>query len=161
MEGHHLNKLWMAGVPDATYLVFWKSILWFRKRRCLKDVYHIWAWRPLWSCDQHHVNIYSFPCTQKLTYKIWLKMAHLFLRKANFKFPHFSIEKPKLHVWPCRKIGQGQPRVIIWTNYDGKESLMLHTKFGGNRPIGSREEDFWQVFTIYGRGSHANKLFPP
>ena len=31
---------------------------------------------------------------------------------------------------------------------------MLHTKFGGNWPAGSGEEDFWVVFTIYGRGGH-------
>ena len=31
---------------------------------------------------------------------------------------------------------------------------MLHTKFCGNRPAGSGEEDFLWVFTIYGRGSH-------
>ena len=31
---------------------------------------------------------------------------------------------------------------------------MLHTKFRGNRPASSREEDFLTVFTIYGRGGH-------
>ena len=31
---------------------------------------------------------------------------------------------------------------------------MLHTKFGGNRPAGSGEEDFQRVFTIYGGGGH-------
>ena len=31
---------------------------------------------------------------------------------------------------------------------------MLHTKFRGNWPAGSREEDFLRVFTIYGRGGH-------
>ena len=31
---------------------------------------------------------------------------------------------------------------------------MLHTKFRGNRPTGSGEEDFRRVFTIYGRGGH-------
>ena len=31
---------------------------------------------------------------------------------------------------------------------------MLHTKFHGNRPAGSGEEDFLRVFTIYGHGSH-------
>ena len=31
---------------------------------------------------------------------------------------------------------------------------MLHTKFRGNLPAGSREEDFWPVFTIYGHGGH-------
>ena len=31
---------------------------------------------------------------------------------------------------------------------------MLHTKSQGHRPSGSGEEDFWRVFTIYGRGGH-------
>ena len=31
---------------------------------------------------------------------------------------------------------------------------MLHTKFLGNRPAGSGEEDFLRVFTIYGHGGH-------
>ena len=31
---------------------------------------------------------------------------------------------------------------------------MLHTKFRGNGPAGSGEEDFKRVFTIYGHGSH-------
>ena len=31
---------------------------------------------------------------------------------------------------------------------------MLHTKFRGNRPAGSREEDFKRVLTIYSHGGH-------
>ena len=31
---------------------------------------------------------------------------------------------------------------------------MLHTKFRGNQPTGSGEEDFLIVFTIYRRGGH-------
>ena len=31
---------------------------------------------------------------------------------------------------------------------------MLHTKFRGNQPARSGEEDFLRVFTIYGRGGH-------
>ena len=31
---------------------------------------------------------------------------------------------------------------------------MLHTKFRGNRPAGSGEEDFKRVFTIYGHSGH-------
>ena len=42
--------------------------------------------------------------------------------------------------------------VIILSNYDGLKSPMLHTKFRGNRPTSSGEEDFLVVFTIYGRG---------
>ena len=32
--------------------------------------------------------------------------------------------------------------MIIYINYDGQESPMLHTKFRENRPSGSGEEDF-------------------
>ena len=31
---------------------------------------------------------------------------------------------------------------------------MLHTKFHGNWPAGSGEEDLFKVFTIYGHGGH-------
>ena len=31
---------------------------------------------------------------------------------------------------------------------------MLHTKFRGNRPASSTEEDFRRIFTMYGRGGH-------
>ena len=31
---------------------------------------------------------------------------------------------------------------------------MLNTKFRGNRPAGSTEEDFQRSFTIYGHGGH-------
>ena len=74
-KGHHLNKLWWARVPNATYQVWWKSVHRFQRRRFLKGFYHIWAWWPSWSCDQHHVHVFSFPFTWKHTYKIWLKMA--------------------------------------------------------------------------------------
>ena len=52
-------------------------------------------------------------------------------------FPYKSIMD---QIWPCRKIGQGQPRVIIWTNLLVLEHPMLHTKSQG--------------FTIYGHGGH-------
>ena len=29
-------------------------------------------------------------------------------------FPYKSIRGP---IWPCRKVGQGQPSIIIWTNF--------------------------------------------
>ena len=35
---------------------------------------------------------------------------------------------------------------------------MLHTKFRGNRPAGSREEDFKRVLIIYGHGGHLDNM---
>ena len=36
--------------------------------------------------------------------------------------------------------------------------MMLHTKFQGHRSIGSGEEDFFMVFTIYGHGGHVGHV---
>ena len=35
---------------------------------------------------------------------------------------------------------------------------MLLTKFRGNQPAGSGEEDFWRVFTIYGYGDQISQV---
>ena len=43
---------------------------------------------------------------------------------------------------------------MIYINYDGPASSMLHIKFRGNRPTGSGEEDFLKVFAIYSHGGH-------
>ena len=52
----------------------------------------------------------------------------------NMHFSTFPIQKPK--------IGQGQPRVIIYINLKEITPQMLYTKFQGNWPSGSGEEDF-------------------
>ena len=47
-------------------------------------------------------------------------------------------------------MGQGQPRVIIWTTLVGLPYTMLHTKFQGHRSIGSGEEDFLRFLPYMG-----------
>ena len=42
-------------------------------------------------------------------------------------FP-FSLKSLCIQNLLCRKIGQGQPKVMIYINYDGQESPMLYTK---------------------------------
>ena len=54
-------------------------------------------------------------------------------------FPYKSIRD---QTWPCRKIGQGQPRSIMWINLEALMHLMLQTKFKGHQPFGSGEVDF-------------------
>ena len=38
----------------------------------LKGFYHIWAWRPSWSCDPDAVNKLSFFLPKEAPHKIWL-----------------------------------------------------------------------------------------
>ena len=54
-------------------------------------------------------------------------------------FPYKSIRE---QIWTCRKIGHGQPRVIIWTNLVVIEHPMLHTNFQGHQSFGLGEEHF-------------------
>ena len=72
----------------------------------------------------------------------------------NPLFYLFPIQKHKGHNLTCCKIGQGQRRVIIWTNLVVLEHPMLYTNFQGHRPFGSGEEDFFKVFTISGHDGH-------
>ena len=66
-------------------------------------------------------------------------------------FPYKSIRD---QIWPCRKLGQDQPRVIIWANLVVLKHLMMHTQIQGHWPFGSGEEGVFWVFTIYGHGGH-------
>ena len=34
--------------------------------------YHIWAWRPSWSCDPDHLYKLWFPLPKEAPHKIWL-----------------------------------------------------------------------------------------
>ena len=108
-------------------------------------------------CNWLWVKVKKWPWPSILTYLRNFMQLQVTGCKSSEKinsFQFFLLKSLSYQIWPCRKIGQGQLRIIIWTNYDGQESSMLHTKFHGNRSTCSREEDFKRIFTIYGHGSH-------
>ena len=76
----------------------------------------------------------------------------------NF-FPYKSIRD---QIWPCRKIGHGQPRVIIWANLVVLKHPMMHTKIQGHWPFGSGEDFFrlWRPSWSCDQ-NHLSKLFSP
>ena len=61
-------------------------------------------------------------------------------------FPYKSIRG---QIWPCRKLCEGQPKVIIWTNLVVREHPMLYTKFQRHRQFASKEEDFNVFYHIW------------
>ena len=71
-----------------------------------------------------------------------------FKKINNFQF--FPYKSLCDQILPWRKMGQGQPRVIIWTTLVGLPYTMLHTKFQGHRSIGSGEEDFLRFLPYMG-----------
>ena len=51
----------------------------------MKGFYHIWAWRPSWSCDLDFLYIHWFPLPIDASYKIWLWLAKRFQRRRSLK----------------------------------------------------------------------------
>ena len=68
------------------------------------------------------------------------KASKVFKNKSAFQKIHLNALGSK--IWPCRYVGQGQLRIIIWNNLVGPTSQMLHTKSQGHLPSGSGEEYF-------------------
>ena len=66
----------------------------------------------------------------------------------NFHF--FPYKSLCDQVWPWCKMGQGQPRVIIWTTMVVLPYTMLHTKFKGHWSIGSGGVDFLRFLPYMG-----------
>ena len=85
LQGHHLNKLLWAGVPYAKYQISWKSARRIQ-RRFLKGFYHIWGWRPSWSCDLHHVIRFSFPFDLKACIQNFVQIGTVVSEKIQFEF---------------------------------------------------------------------------
>ena len=48
----------------------------------MKGFYHIWAWRPSWSCDPDAANKISFPLPKEAPHKIWLRSDQRFRRRS-------------------------------------------------------------------------------
>ena len=51
------------------------------EKKIFKGFYHIWAWRPSWSCDLDHLYKLSFPLPKEAPHTIWLWLAKRFQRR--------------------------------------------------------------------------------
>ena len=83
----------------------------------------------------------------------WSTFFHIKEYKCFGKIQCFTFslfKSPRDQIWPWQIVGQGQPWVTIWTNLVGLSHLMSHTKFQGNQPSGSGEEDFLRFFQYMG-----------
>ena len=76
-------------------------------------------------------------------------------RTSRFRVWCSTTMPPCSLIWPFHKIGQGQPKVTIYTKYR-PESLMLHSTYQVSLKsvyMYVFQRRFLRVFTIYGHGS--------
>ena len=60
----------------------------------------------------------------------------------------FSL-KSLCELWTPRKLGHGQQNVMIYSKYDGPDSIMLHTKIGEIGPSGPEKKFFFFFFFFF------------
>ena len=71
-QGHDLYTHCSTLAINASCQVSLKSVHWFLRRRFLKGFYHIWAWRPSWSCDLDYLYTHWLLHPIDASHKIWL-----------------------------------------------------------------------------------------
>ena len=62
-QGSSFEQTMMGWTPQCYIPSFVEIGLPVPEKKIFKGFYHIWVWRPSWSCDQHNVIKFSFPCT--------------------------------------------------------------------------------------------------
>ena len=103
----------------------------------------------VWKCGCTDGRTHARTPARVPSYKLTLwafSSGELKIHCFNF-FPYKSIRD---QIWPCRKKGQGQPRVIIWINLVVLMHTVLHTKFQGHQPFCSGKEDLLRFFLYMG-----------
>ena len=62
----------MMGLSPRCYIPSFVEIGPLVLEKNFEGFYHIWAWRPSWSCDPDAANKLSFPLPKEAPHKIWL-----------------------------------------------------------------------------------------
>ena len=108
-----------------------------------------WILSSLWPTSQNDLDLW-YSCTMYLHVPIYMNASSNFEIIGCNSFRNcFSLAHVLTPKWSWRKIGQGQPSVIISRILVILAYRMLHIKFQVHRSLGSGEECFF-IFTIYG-----------
>ena len=135
-----LVKLSFHHPTEALYEIWLQSARWFQRRRekQVENLVTLGSGQEITITIDTHVAefIYSFSWLHLPTFRSQAAI----VSEKFIVFTFFPYKSPSAQIQPRPKIGQRQPRVIIWTNYGGPMFQMLQTMFQGNRPIGFGED---------------------
>ena len=122
----------------------------------MKGFYHIWAWRPSWSCDLDFLYIHWFPLPIDASYKIWLWLVKRFQRRRSLKLwtdgqttdDGRTPDHGHPISSPCEPNGSGELKM---TGNNPKLDLVgddVYTKFGQILSICSQDIEWKRNFNI-------------
>ena len=91
------------------------------EKKIFKGFYHIWAWRPSWSCDLDFLYIHWFPLPIDASYKIWLWLAKRFQRRRSLKLwtdDGRTLDHGHPISSPCEPNGSGELKMQNFNIYE-------------------------------------------
>ena len=115
-QGHDLYKLWWAS-PRCYTPSFVEIGPLVPEKKIFYCFYHIWAWRPSWSCDLDHLYKLSFPLPMDAPHEVWLKLAKQFQRRRSLKLWTTEGRRTDAGPWPSYKLtllafGSGELKIF-------------------------------------------------
>ena len=128
-------------------LSLWPFVVSFKKITYNSDFIHIFYvfFHMYIAPGQGQTTPLGSECLRKHIPHVTLAICSKLLPLNDFSNSFFPYKSIRDQIWPCHKIGQGQPRVTIWTNFDGPKAPMLHTKAQGHWPL-VPEKKIFEVF---------------
>ena len=115
--GHVTRNTWKQSHGGSIWNLASKWLLFFVEEQKFETVEHEWPWAKVdewpfpWIVINHQVLIFS-----TISINFHLTGFNSFLEIYSLSiFPYKNIRN---QIWPCCKIGEGQPRVIIWIDWE-------------------------------------------
>ena len=65
------------------------------EKKNFEEFYHIWAWQPSWSCDQHHVIRYCLSLYLKAFIQSLVQIGTVVSEKIQFEFLYVHYLEPR------------------------------------------------------------------
>ena len=135
-------NFWLTYHKESSHEIWVQLGQWFVRRLCFNILLDSKLSDLGWKVNLDLWNVFIAIASLGLTYEVRIMtFALTVIKKINFSKKNHLNALGSIF-WPWRKVGQGQHRIIIWTNSVGPTSPMLHTKSKGHRLSGSGEEDF-------------------
>ena len=158
-DSHLGHETWTPPPPNThptpslkLYMKFnrnWPTFSEIKSFKMLMDIQSQWPWTKItewpWPWPLTLIAVHISPISFHKPQLFWM----------NALFYIFPIQSLREQIWPCHKINQGQPKIIIYIIFVELNSLLLSITVSFKVIwLMVLEKRFLMIFTIYGHGCH-------